>query len=85
MQVEYIAYRDPDGNLISADIVDELTELSQERVPEDEVLSFAYSEFLGNYSCAVIDACLPVFVNKGNFLWLHPPFRFLSPCQPFWD
>lgn len=37
-----MACRDSNGNLISANVVDELSDYSQERVPEEEVLSFSY-------------------------------------------
>lgn len=38
-QVQYIAYKDQNGNLISADLIDELTECNQERIPEEKVCS----------------------------------------------
>lgn len=33
-QVQYIAFRDSDGNLVSADSVEEMGDISQELVPE---------------------------------------------------
>ncbi|XP_057764982.1 leucine--tRNA ligase, chloroplastic/mitochondrial isoform X1 [Salvia miltiorrhiza] len=36
-EVQYIAFRDSDGNLVSADSVDEMGSLSQEIVPEEKV------------------------------------------------
>ncbi|KAL2524083.1 tRNA synthetase class I family protein [Abeliophyllum distichum] len=37
-EVQYIAYRDPDGNLVSADSVDATIEYSQERIAEEKVM-----------------------------------------------
>lgn len=46
-QVQYIAYKDQNGNLISADLIDELTEFNQERIPEEKVCSLpALSKFV---------------------------------------
>ncbi|XP_027087470.1 leucine--tRNA ligase, chloroplastic/mitochondrial-like [Coffea arabica] len=68
-EVEYIAYRDPDGNLISADIVDELTELSQERVPEDEVRKSGDSYVLkDNPTIRLIARAHKMSKSRGNVI-----------------
>lgn len=60
-----MAYRGPDGNLISADSAVELSEYSQERVPEEEVLYFAcYS----TYSLLVESTCY-FLVNEMKFVY----------------
>lgn len=37
-EVQYTALKDPDGNLVSADSVDVLSEYDQERIPEEKVM-----------------------------------------------
>ncbi|KAF6159387.1 hypothetical protein GIB67_032158, partial [Kingdonia uniflora] len=37
-EVEYTAYRDPDGKLLSVNSADVLTEYCQEKIPEDKVI-----------------------------------------------
>lgn len=49
-QVQYTALKDPDGNLVSADSVDVLSEYDQERIPEEKVY-------------ALYALCISVFLN----------------------
>lgn len=71
-----MACRDPDGNLISADSVDELSEYSQERVPEEEVFFFLIYTYCAS-SCVPIDAVFQFLCRLGDYLQFSPPFAFL--------
>ena len=45
-QVQYMACRDPDGNLISASSVDMLGDCTQERIPEEKVGLFLHALYI---------------------------------------
>lgn len=75
-----MACRDPDGSLISADSVDELSEYSQERVPEEEVFFFFKKKYTHIvHICVPIDAVFQFLCRLGDYLQFSPPFAFLFP------
>ncbi|KAL3521930.1 hypothetical protein ACH5RR_014764 [Cinchona calisaya] len=68
-EVEYMACRDPNGNLISADVVDELSDYSQERVPEEEVTKSGESFVLkDNPSIRLIARAHKMSKSRGNVI-----------------
>eukprot|EP01018_Ginkgo_biloba_P014137 Gb_36904 [translate_table: standard] len=47
-EVEYTAFRDNEGNIISADLVDNVSEYRQEKIPEDNVMKAGEAYVLKN-------------------------------------
>ncbi|KAA8515538.1 hypothetical protein F0562_018851 [Nyssa sinensis] len=66
-EVQYMACRDLDGNLISADFVDVLGELNQERIPEEKVTkSGDYFVLKDNPNIRVIARAHKMSKSRGN-------------------
>lgn len=68
-EVQYIAYKDSNGNFISAELVDELSECNQERISEDKVLKSGNSFVLKNDpSIRVIGRAHKMSKSRGNVI-----------------
>ncbi|XP_010272272.1 PREDICTED: leucine--tRNA ligase, chloroplastic/mitochondrial [Nelumbo nucifera] len=68
-EVEYTAYRDLEGKLISADSTDVLGELQQERVPEDKVMkSGDYFVLKDNPNIRLIARAHKMSKSRGNVI-----------------
>ncbi|KAL0353263.1 UNVERIFIED_CONTAM: Leucine--tRNA ligase, chloroplastic/mitochondrial [Sesamum angustifolium] len=66
-EVQYIALRDSDGNLVSADSVDEMGSFSQESVPEDKVIKSGDSFVLkDNPNVRLIARAHKMSKSRGN-------------------
>lgn len=68
-EVQYTALRDSDGNLISADSVDEMGNFSQESVPEDKVIKSGDSFVLkDNPNIRLIARAHKMSKSRGNVI-----------------
>ncbi|XP_031131251.1 leucine--tRNA ligase, chloroplastic/mitochondrial isoform X2 [Ipomoea triloba] len=68
-EVQYIAYKDQNGNLISADLIDELTECNQERIPEEKVIKSGNSFVLkDDPSIRLIARAYKMSKSRGNVI-----------------
>ncbi|KAL2473415.1 tRNA synthetase class I family protein [Forsythia ovata] len=68
-EVQYMAYRDPDGNLVSADSVDAIIEYSQERIADEKVMKSGDSFVLkDNPNIRLIARAHKMSKSRGNVI-----------------
>ncbi|XP_073158506.1 leucine--tRNA ligase, chloroplastic/mitochondrial [Henckelia pumila] len=68
-EVQYMAFKDPDGNLVSADLVDPMSKFSQESITEDQIVKSGDSFVLkGNPGIRVIARAYKMSKSRGNVI-----------------
>ncbi|XP_073299046.1 leucine--tRNA ligase, chloroplastic/mitochondrial isoform X1 [Primulina huaijiensis] len=68
-EVQYLAFKDPDGNLVSADLVDPMGKFSQESITEDQIIKSGDSFVLkGNPGIRLIARAYKMSKSRGNVI-----------------